>query len=537
MLKFFHAQSETITGAAIIIAGATLLNKIVGVGRDRAITHIFGGGPVVDVYFAAFKIPDLIYGLLVVGALSAGFIPVFTKIFKNNGKDQGWLLANNVLNILSATLIFLSVLGILFSSKISPLIAPGFDAGRRDLLTSFMRVIFLSPALLGVSMIFGGILQSLRLFVLYSIAPIFYNLGIIFGALFLVPILGPIGLADGVILGAFLHLLIQFIGALKAGYHWQWTFNLKDKETKLIGRLMIPRTLGLAVNNLNIVITTILASLLPVGSVAALNLADNLQWVPISIIGISLALAAFPVLSSAAADNNKEEFRKALSSTIRQILFLIIPLSLVFLLLRAQIVRVVYGSEAFDWNSTIQTADALAFFSLGLCAQALIPLLARGFYALSDTKTPFVIAVISGLLNIIFSILLMRPLGVAGLALAVSISAFINMILLFVSLRKITGNLDDGKILYSLYKISIAGLFMALLMQGLKYPLAKIFNQDYFWGIFGQGAVAGLSGLFLYGFICYILKLPEFMRFKNSWQGRWLKIRNLPAEGSAETKE
>lgn len=534
--KIFNTQSQTINGAAIIIAGATLINKIFGIVRDRSIAHIYGAGTVSDVYYVAFKIPDLIYGLLVVGALSAGFIPVFTKLFNTN-KNSAWKLANNTLNILAVVLIFLCSLGIVASPALAKIIAPGFNPEKIKMLISFMRIIFLSPLFLGISMVAGGILQSLKLFLLYSVAPIFYNAGIIFGAWVLVPMVGPTGLAWGVVVGALLHLLLQMYGSFQAGYRWEWYFNLKDKDTKIIGKLMIPRTLGLAVTNINIIITTVLASLLPIGSVAILSFADNLQWVPIGIIGISLALASFPILSEAIALDKKTVFVEALSSTIRQIIFLIVPIVLIFLILRAQIVRVVLGSGAFDWSATKNTANALAFFALGMLSQSLIPLLARAFYAMSDTKTPFVVGVISGLCNIIFAILLIDYLGVAGLALAGSLGATINAVLLFGILRKNIGNLQDVEILYSLYRVSIAGLGMAVLMQILKQPLSLVFDQNYFWGIFGQGALAGILGLFLYGIICYILKLPEFLRFKNSWQKRWLKIKNLPAEGAVEIKE
>lgn len=538
MFKILNSQSKSITGAAIILAGATLINKFVGIARDRTIAHYFGTGAVTDAYYAAFKIPDLIYNLLVVGALTAGFIPVFTKLFyKSEDKTPAWKMASNVINIIGLSLIILSGLGMIFAPRLSTLIAPGFAPENFKLVADFTRIMFLSPILLGLSMVVGGILQSVRRFVLYSIAPIFYNIGIIIGAAFLVPLFGPIGLAWGVVLGAFLHFIIQLIGAIQAGYHWQFIFNLKDANTRLIGKLMIPRTLGLAVSNLNTIVTTILASLLPAGSVAAYSFADNLQWVPIGIIGVSFSLAVFPVLSSAAAVDNHTEFSQNLISTARQILFFIIPTSVIFLLLRAQIVRVILGSGAFDWDATINTADALAFFALGLFAQALIPLFARAFYALSNTKTPFIISIIASICNIAISLLLMKKMHVAGLALAASIGAIINFALLAIFLRKKIEDTEVEKTFSALYKMSGAALCMGVIIQTLKKPLAIIFNQDYFWGIFGQGAVAGSVGLAIYAVLCYILQLDEMNIFIQSLHKRWLKLRNVPTEGIAETKE
>ncbi|HLC70320.1 MAG TPA: murein biosynthesis integral membrane protein MurJ [Patescibacteria group bacterium] len=531
MFKILNSESNSTTGAALLIGGATLLNKIIGVLRDRIIAHYYGAGPVTDAYYAAFKIPDLVYNLLIVGALTAGFIPVFTKLFlEGKDKSTAWKLANNVLNLAAVTLVVLCGLGIIFAPLLVPLLAPGFTSENLNLTTNLTRVMFLSPIFLGFSMVLGGVLQSLRRFVLYSFAPIFYNLGIIFGAVGLTKFVGPIGLAIGVAIGAFIHFALQYYGAHLVGYRWSPIFKLREKNTRLIGRLMIPRTLGLAVSNVNTFVTTILASLLPAGSVAVYNYADNLQWVPIGVIGISFALATFPMLSASVAEGNKEKFVASLGSTMRQILFLIIPVSLILLILRAQIVRVVLGSGAFDWNATVNTADALAFFALGLFAQSLIPLFARAFYALSNTKTPFIIGVIAALVNIIASLVLMEPLGVAGLALAASIGAIINFSLLLVYLKTTLHDLEENKLLSSLYRISVAAIAMGLVMQYIKTPLAAIFNQDYFWGIFGQGLIAGISGLSIYLLLCYILRLPEMMNLAQGFHKKWLKIKNIKTD-------
>lgn len=536
--KVLNGQSKSITGAALIISGATLLSRAVGLLRDRIFMHYYGAGPTMDAYYAAFKIPDLIYNLLIVGALSAGFIPTFTKLFTaGEDKKPAWRLANNVLNITGISLLLLSVLGIICTPHLASVIAPGFASYSRHLVINFTRIMFGSTFLLGLSMVMGGILQSLRSFFLYSLAPIFYNLGIIFGTVVLVPMVGVNGLAWGVVLGAALHFSVQAYSAYANGYRWQWILNFKEKNTVLVGKLMVPRTLGLAISQLNLVVITILASLLPAGSVTIFNIANNLQAVPIGIIGIPFALAVFPVLSAAAAKNEQIEFVKNLSATLRQILFLIIPFSLILMLLRAQIVRTVYGSGAFDWNATINTADALALFALSLFAQALIPLLARAFYALSNTKTPFVIGVISELVCIIASLLLMKPLGVAGLALAFSIGSILNLTMLSVALRNILKTLDEENIFSSLFRIAIAAIPMALLIQQLKYPLAKIFDQHYFWGILGQGLVASLLGLIVYVIICYLLKLPELLQLKESLKRRWLRVRNLPAEEGIEIRD
>lgn len=539
MLKILNSQIKTVTGAAIILASASLVSRLVGIIRDRVLAHYYSAGPITDAYFAAFKIPDLIFNLLIVGALTAGFIPTFTKLLTANKEnpEPAWKLANNILNIAAISLIVLCSLGMIFTTPLSKIITPGFTGENLDRVITFTRIMFLSPLLLGISMITGGILQSLRRFTLYALAPTFYNFGIIIGATFFVWLWGEQGLAWGVVLGAALHTSIQIYGAYQAGWRWHWYFNLKDAETRLIGKLMIPRTLGVAITQLNQVVVTMLASLLPVGSIAVYNYANNLQAVPIGIIGIPFALAIFPLLSSAAAENNEQQFVDYLLGVIRKILFLIIPILILILLLRAQIVRVVYGTGAFDWNATINTADTLAFFALGLIAQTLIPLLARAFYAMSNTKTPFIIGVIAELICIIAALLLMKPLGVAGLALATSIGAMVNLVMLAVALRQRLHSSEKNQIMPLIYKVSIAALAMGVIVQMLKYPLAKILNQDYFWGIFGQGLIAGLAGIGIYGSICYLLKVPEFLEIKESFARRWLKFTNVTTDEVVELKD
>lgn len=538
MLKILNSQSKSITGAAIILSGATLLSRLVGIIRDRVLAHYYGAGPVMDAYYASFKIPDLIYSLLIVGALTAGFIPTFTKLLseKDNNK-HAWYLTNNILNILGLSLLVLCSLGLIFTPVLNKIIAPGFHDDNLVRVIGFTRIMFLSPIFLGISMIMGGVLQSLRRFVLYAFAPIFYNFGIIFGATVLVRLMGENGLAWGVVLGAAIHCAIQIYGVRQVGWRYRFKFNIKDKDTNTVGKLMVPRTLGLAITQLNQVIVTVLASFLPVGSIAVYNYANNLQAVPIGVLAIPFALAIFPLLSAAAAENDMGQFVAHLSNVIRQILFLIVPAAILILLLRAQIVRVILGSGQFDWNATVNTANALAFFSLGLVAQALIPVLSRAFFALSNTKTPFIIGIISELISIIAALVLMKPLGVAGLALASSIGVTINLVLLWINLRSETKTLNESEILSLVYKIALASLVMGLVVQALKYPLANLLNQQIFWGIFGQGAIAGTVGIVVYFFLCYILRVPEFIQFKDSFTRRWLKIRNINTTEIIENKE
>jgi putative peptidoglycan lipid II flippase len=483
--KILQTPSKSITGAALLISGATLFSRLVGILRDRVLVHHIDVGPVMDAYYAAFKIPDLIYNLLIVGALTAGFIPMFTKLLVEHDTTRpAWRLANNILNIIGIALIITCTFGILASPLLAKVIAPGFPLETKKILITFTRIMFLSPLFLGISMVLGGILQSLRHFFIYSIAPILYNLGIIFGVMVLVPLMGVTGLAWGVVLGAFLHTAIQLYGAYHNGFRWEWIFDLKHPPTRQVGKLMIPRTLGLAATQLNTIIITILGSLLPAGSITIYSLAFNLQGVPVGIIGIPFALAVFPVLAHSIAQKNIPEFTKNFSTTLRQIIFLIIPLAIIFLLSRAQIVRVVLGSGKFDWDATIATANTLAFFTLGILGAATVPLLARAFYALSNTRTPFIIGFVSEFITIAIAILFINPYfnimkiipisGVSALALASSLGTLFNALALYILLARHIKNLEGFNLLKLLYQLAIAGILMGLTIQKAEGPLSHL---------------------------------------------------------------
>ncbi len=549
--KILSSQSNSITGAAVVLGLASFVSRLIGIIRDRLFAHHFGAGDILDTYYAAFRIPDLVYNLIIVGALSAGFIPIFLKILnpdshrsessfeddkvnqassKADVKKLAWQVTNSVINILGLILIITCGILFIFTPQLMKLVVPGFEAEKMQMTITLTRIMFLSPILLGISGIASSVLQSFKNFFIYSLTPIMYNLGIIIGVIFFVPIWGINGLAYGVILGALLHLLIQIPSLYYHGFRYQTLFLWKNKYVREIGKLMIPRTLGMAVSQINLLVITILASTLTAGSIAIFNLANNLQYFPIGLIGISFAIAAFPTLAKFVAENKKEEMVNQLSSTIRQILFFILPVTILFILLRAQIVRVVLGSGQFDWSDTILTADTLAFFSLSLFAQCLIPLLARAFYALHDTWTPFFVGIISAIINVISAIYFKQILGVSGLALGFTIGMIVQISLLWLLLRKNLKTLHEGKIIISLYKISTATIVMALLVQSLKAPLANLVDMTKFWGILTQGFVAGGIGLLVYWFICWLLKLEEMEQFIGSLKRRWLKLTNVQGE-------
>ncbi len=529
--------TESMTAAAFIIAISGFASRFLGLLRDRVLASHFGAGDILDSYYAAFRVPDLLYNLLILGALSAAFIPVFTGLISNNKDEEGWDLASGILNINVFALIILAGIFAIFAPFLMHLITPGFSGEKMNLTVTLTRIMFLSPVFLGISAIFGGILVSFKKFLIYSIAPIMYNIGIIIGALFFVKFMGPAGLALGVILGAFMHMLIQYPAVKHSGFKFKPLFNkaFKNKNVMKVLRLMVPRTMGIAVNQINFLVITIFASTLASGSLAIFNFANNIQSFPLGLFGVSFAVAVFPTLSAYASKGMNDKFVENFSKAFRRILFFIIPLSIFIMLLRAQLVRVILGSGQFNWEDTVLTVQTLGFLTISLFAQCLVPLLTRAFYAVHNTKTPFYIALATEAINIILVILLIKNFAVAGLAIAFSVASIVNMVLLFGVLRKKIGGLDEKNIFVSGIKILLASAIAGLVIQALKYSVNSITNIDTFVGIFSQLIISGGIGIIVFLSMSYILKIEEFFHFRNSISRKIFGIKEPIQEITDET--
>lgn len=524
MLSFLNGKSKSITGAAMVLAAASFLSRFIGIFRERIFASQFGTGDLVDAYVAAFRIPDLLYMLLVMGALSAGFIPVFTSLWQKD-TERAWRLVSTALNILGIVLIIVSGVLIVFAPAVTAVIVPGFSPEKMELTTRLMRVIFISPIILGLSAIVSGVLQSLHYFVIYALTPILYNLGIIAGAVFLVPYFGPMGLAYGVLIGALLHLCIQLPALWRAGFRWRHHIDWRMKELHQIIRIMVPRAIGLGATQFTIIALTSFASTFSVGALAIFHYANNLQSFPVGIIGISFAIAAFPTLSALAAKGDIESFVSHVSATLRQVIFFMVLLTVYFLLLRAQITRVVLGTGAFDWNATIATGDALALFSLSLIPQAILPLLQRAFYALHDARTPLT-AAITGLIATIglaYGLANHTTLGIAGIALAFSLGVTVQVIVLWWLLRRQVGSLGEAGSLRAIYTMVGAGLVAGIAVQVSKTLVGMAIGTETFWAVFTQLVVPATIGALVYGGILYAFKSPEMVSFVAAIRSRLFK--------------
>ncbi|MFA5946735.1 MAG: murein biosynthesis integral membrane protein MurJ [Patescibacteria group bacterium] len=531
MIRKLFSASSTVASAAFIVGAMSLLSRIAGLVRDRVLIGAFNGqsGNVLDVYYQSFRLPDLFFQLLVVGAVSASFIPVFTRAWAGDDKTRAWKYANNVLHAVVLLFAVISAVAILGAPALAPLLAPGFTVEKQMAVAEMTRIIFLGQLFFAASIVFGSILQGTKRFFLPAFAPIVYNAGIILGALFIVPVVGPIGLAWGVVLGSCLHMLVQLIGAISVGYRYQPYLHLKDPDFLLTAKQTLPRVLGLAVNQIEFLLMSILATYIAAGAVRDLNLAYTLNFVPIGIVAVSYAIAAYPTFCERAAAKDLAGLRATFSLTMRQVMFFMIPATVLFLLLRAQIVRVVYGADGLDWPATISIADTLAIFALSFFAQAANFILVRVYYALEDTMTPFIFALLGGLLAVGTAVPLSQAYGTFGLAIAFSGSAMIQAAFLWVFLHHKIGGLDEKKILYSVFVFSLAGILSAFATQGAKYGVVKYITLDTFANVFLQFSVASVVGLGVYLLAAYFFKSPELRSITAGLQKKFLKAAQ-PAE-------
>lgn len=538
--RFFNSQTKTVTFAAGILSISALASRFLGLIRDGLLAGYFGAGTETDIYFAAFRIPDFVYNFIIVGGITIAFLPLFSEYYAKNEK-KAWEMTSNLLNVFSFFLVVAGVIFFIFTPWLMKIITPGFSPENLKIVSTLTRLMFLSPIFFGISSIFSGILHYFNRFLVYSIASILYNLGIIFGILFLAPSFGIFGVSLGVVLGAFIYLIIQIPSAIYCGFKYKPIFNLKHPALIETIRLMIPRSFAVGAQQINLVVITAIASTLTAGSIAIFNFANNIYYLPIGIFGISFAIASFPKLSQTWSLNKKEEFFKNFSSVFRQILFLIIPASILILLLRAQLVRVVLGSLGpgkFGWEDTRLTAACLGIFSVSIFASALIPFICRAFFSFKDTKTPTYVSVVGVALNVflsyyfaqilqlsgsfqsfmvkIFDLEGIKNISVSGLALAFSIAVIFQFVLLLLLFYKKIGDFRIKEIIHSFNKTLIASGFLTIFTYLTLQSVANLVNMRTFIGVLIQGISAGLVGILIYVLIAFLLKSAELEIIKSA---------------------
>ncbi len=455
----------SLAGAAVILAAGFLGSRLLGVLRSVAIANSFGTSPELGAYWVAFRLPDIVFQLLAGATLGSAFIPAFARLYTTKSEKEAWKLASSVLNLLAVLTIIVALLGVLLAPLLVPVMAPGLghDTGReaelRHLAVNLTRLLMISPVLFAVSGMFMSILNARHHFLWPAMAPMVYNLSIIIGALVSHSVYG---LATAVLVGATLHLLVQLPALGRVGMKFSLVAEWKDAAVREVGKLMAPRMLGLAAFQFNFLITLFFASKVSDDAISAVNYGYLLMMTPMGLFGIAIAQAVFPTLAEQAAAGG-ERLRETIGQSLRLILFLTVPSSVGLIMLAQPLVRFLFQHGAFTTSSTDITVDALMFYSIGLFAQSGIEILSRGFYALSDTRTPVTFTIASMLTNLVLSLVLVSLLGfgVRGLGLSVSLAAMLEFSLLLYVLNRRMGGLEVARLRSSLGRTVAATIVMA----------------------------------------------------------------------------
>lgn len=431
-IAFLQREVVTIHAAALILGGAGLVSRILGIVRDHLLTSRFGAGRELDIYNAAFNIPDFMSVLFLLGGASAAILPMFQEYLARDKEH-----AREMISLL-ALLFFLGssvacVIAFFLAPTLMRFVVPGFAPQEQALTASLTRLMLLSPILLGISGIFSVVIQTFQRFFIYALAPILYNLGIIAGIAFLVPRFGVMGLAGGVVIGAFLHMGLQVWSATLVGFGPRLLHSLMrvgdlvqslGGSIRRVSLLAVPRVVSVSLAQITLVILDAIGSTLAAGSIAILGLAQNLYFVPVGIFGVSYATAIFPRLARAAAAHSGEDFLRELFSGLRSIFFWVAPSAALFIVLRAHIVRVALGARAFTWEDTRLTAAVLAALAIAMLAASLQMLLLRGFYALGNTWIPLAVNVAASFFSIVLAFLLTHLFATASPAARVLTAIF-----------------------------------------------------------------------------------------------------------------
>ena len=515
VFNFVYQEVRGLHQAAYILALFAFGSQILAIVRDRLLAHTFGAGSELDLYYAAFRVPDLLFVLFASVLSIYVLLPFVNKYTEDEGVESGSSVLSQVFTIfLFFYTLFALVLAILAPYYVG-VIFPGFESGS-DSLVLMMRILLLQPFLLGLSSLCGVVTQMNHRFVLYAISPLLYNIGIIFGIAVLYPLFGLIGLVYGVVLGALGHLFVQLPFVFKSQYAFRLQFKIDFSLIAKVLAVSIPRALTLSVNQIVLLILVGMASVMAAGSVSVFQFAFNLQSVPLAIIGMSYSVAAFPTLSYLYAKKDQAGFNLQLLTAMRHIIFWSLPIISLIIVLRAQIVRVLLGSGEFDWSDTRLTAAMLAVFVISLFAQAILLLLIRAFYAGGRTLLPLVVAIFSAIISVSLATIfqniylssetfqtalnnLFRLSNVPGsevlvLALAFVVGQGLQLLVLMIISSK------SFSISYRpLFRLSLQA-FAAALAGGVSSYITLAFvvsgiNQETFIGISLQGISAGIIGV------------------------------------------
>ena len=461
---FLTRAQNTILSAATIIALASGINAVLGIIKSRLLSAYFGTSSDLTIFFTADKIPSLLYSLFVVGALSTVFIPIYTEA-KKESDEKSQDIASVIITVGTLLFIVIGSCAFIFADNLIKILSVSqFTPAEIQKGALLLKLMLGAQIILLVSSFLTGLLQSHRCFLLTSLAPLLYNLGLIAGIIVFSNKHGILGPTYGIMIGALAHLAIQLPGVVSIKYKYTFLLKLKDEYLRRFFKLVPPRILSILIANGLNMINNSLAILISKPAAIYLKFAGQLQFFPVNLFAISIASAALPTLSRQATIKNKDRFKKILITSLHQMLFLVIPCSVILMVLRIPLIRLAYGTSKFPWEATVKTSYTLAFYSISIFAQGTIYLLNRAYYALKDTKTPVKVSLVTVILNVGLSVLFTRKLnlGVWSIALSYSITSIIDMLALLYLLAKKLGGFDLKGTVVPFIKMSWAATIMGI---------------------------------------------------------------------------
>ena len=502
------STGRALAKAGLLVTAIFFVSRLLGWLRLVLIGAVVGSNTQLDTFFAAFRIPDLIFQLVAAGALSSALIPIVAGLLATDEEARAWRVVSTVINLMMGALLVLSVALAVLAPAVVPLITPGFDVVEKARTVELTRIMLLSPLLLALGSVATSILNAQGRFGASAVAPLVYNLAISFGAVVLAPFMGVRGLALAVVLGSAGHLAVQLPQVLGGGFRYEPLVALRDPKARQALVLLAPRALGLGVSQLTFLVTTTLASGLEAGSISAFTFAFTLLQIPIGVIGVPLGVVIFPSMARELATGGEERYVTLVTRSLRLLLFVMLPITALAAVLRRQAVSILF--PAFDARLVDLTSTALLFFLVGLAAHALIAVLARAFYAQQDTRTPVAAAILAVVVNVSLAVVLVGPLGIGGLALAIALGAWVETIALVAILKRKQPRLLLAPLVRVVLEAGLASLIAGAVALGVVYGVDGWVGRHPGWLLLVvQAGVAALVGGLVFLVVAFALRIPE----------------------------
>lgn len=501
----------------VILVLLTIISKILGFARDIFLSYFYGASVISDVFIVSMTIPTFIFAIIGKG-ISTGFIPLYTRIEKNEGYDKASIFTNNLINLVLVLCTTLICLGFLFTEQIVQIFASGFEGKELELTVKFTRITLMGIFFTGLIYVFSAYLQIQNVFIIPAIIGLPTNI-ILIASISLSSETNIYVLAYGSLFSMVTQFLLVCVYAYKKNYRYKPILDLRNSDVRKMIILAIPAILGTSVSQLNTLVDRTLASRIASGGITALNYANNLSLVIMGVFVLSITTILYPRISKLAAEDNMEGLKKHLSGAISIVNMLILPASVGFIFFSEPIIELLFGRGQFDNNALTMTSHALIYYSIGIIGLSQREVIANTFYSLQDTKTPMINAAIAMVINIILNFVLAKYMGIGGLALASSISAIICTILLFINLRKKLGSFGTKLLAISFLKILISSVFMGWIARYIFHLLVYEINQVL------ALCLSILTGITVYFFTIYFLKVQEINLFVYELKTKLKKIR------------